>query len=146
MSDAHVSGSPRGSNSHWPAEAHTGKNLCRSHRRDLAPVSILCFQDPSETPPATRVETREERRERRKKEKAEETAYQLEQAIALWDPNNNPSATADPFKTLFIARINYETSEGKLRREFEQYGAIKQVRLHLQLGFIVSCGSGHMKA
>lgn len=76
-----------------------------------------------------RVETREERRERRKKEKAEETAYQLEQAIALWDPANNPSATADPFKTLFIARINYETSEGKLRREFEQYGAIKQVRV-----------------
>ena len=75
-----------------------------------------------------RVETREERRERRKKEKAEETAYQLEQAIALWNPNENPQATADPFKTLFIARINYETSEGKLRREFEQYGAIKQVR------------------
>ncbi|XP_003748634.1 U1 small nuclear ribonucleoprotein 70 kDa isoform X2 [Galendromus occidentalis] len=90
---------------------------------------IRYFEDPSETPPAMRVETREERRERRKKEKAEETAYQLEQAIALWDPNNNPKATADPFKTLFIARINYETSEGKLRREFEQYGAIKQVSL-----------------
>lgn len=86
-----------------------------------------CAQDPVEAPPAMRVETREERRERRAKEKAEETAYQLEQAIAVWDPTSNEAATADPFKTLFIARINYETSEGKLRREFEQYGSIKQV-------------------
>ncbi|XP_022654412.1 U1 small nuclear ribonucleoprotein 70 kDa-like [Varroa jacobsoni] len=85
------------------------------------------FEDPVEAPPAMRVETREERRERRAKEKAEETAYQLEQAIAVWDPTSNEAATADPFKTLFIARINYETSEGKLRREFEQYGSIKQI-------------------
>lgn len=90
-------------------------------------------QDPIEAPPAMRVETREERRERRAKEKAEETAYQLEQAIAVWDPASNEAATADPFKTLFIARINYETSESKLRREFEQYGSIKQVRISLDL-------------
>ena len=62
-----------------------------------------------------RVETREERVERRKKEKAEQVAYKLEQEIALWDPNSIGRATEDPFKTLFIARINYYTSESKLR-------------------------------
>lgn len=85
------------------------------------------FEHPSETPPPTRVETREERLERRRRERAEQTAYKLEQEIALWDPSTNARATMDPFKTLFVARINYDTSESKLRREFEGYGAIKKI-------------------
>ncbi|RVE42662.1 hypothetical protein evm_012691 [Chilo suppressalis] len=85
------------------------------------------FEHPSETPPPTRVETREERMERRRRERAEQTAYKLEQEIALWDPAANARATTDPFKTLFVARINYDTSESKLRREFEGYGPIKKI-------------------
>ncbi|XP_059050334.1 U1 small nuclear ribonucleoprotein 70 kDa [Achroia grisella] len=85
------------------------------------------FEHPSETPPPTRVETREERLERRRRERAEQTAYKLEQEIALWDPAASPRATTDPFKTLFVARINYDTSESKLRREFEGYGPIKKI-------------------
>ncbi|XP_045508993.1 U1 small nuclear ribonucleoprotein 70 kDa [Colias croceus] len=87
------------------------------------------FEHPSETPPPTRVETREERLERRRRERAEQTAYKLEQEIALWDPSINPRATGDPFKTLFVARVNYDTSESKLRREFEGYGPIKKIYL-----------------
>lgn len=63
------------------------------------------MQHPSDTPPPTRVETREERLERRRRERAEQTAYKLEQEIALWDPTTNPRSTADPFKTLFVARV-----------------------------------------
>lgn len=66
---------------------------------------MLLKQDPSETPPPTRVETREERLERRRKEKAEQVAYKLEREIAIWDPTQLQEATEDPFKTLFIARI-----------------------------------------
>ncbi|KAG8224359.1 hypothetical protein J437_LFUL004315 [Ladona fulva] len=84
------------------------------------------FEDPKDTPPPTRVETREERLERRRREKAEQVAYKLEQEIAVWDPHGIATATGDPFKTLFVARINYDTSESKLRREFEVYGAIKK--------------------
>ena len=40
---------------------------------------------------------------------------------------NNSAATSDPYKTLFVGRINYDTSESKLRREFETYGAVKKV-------------------
>ncbi|XP_060808217.1 U1 small nuclear ribonucleoprotein 70 kDa isoform X2 [Amyelois transitella] len=87
------------------------------------------FEHPSETPPPTRVETREERVERRRRERAEQTAYKLEQEIALWDPAANPRSTLDPFKTLFVARINYDTSESKLRREFEGYGPIKKIHM-----------------
>ncbi|KAJ3662967.1 hypothetical protein Zmor_007281 [Zophobas morio] len=87
------------------------------------------FEDPKDTPPPTRVETREERLERRRRERAEQVAYKLEQEIAVWDPNSAPNITADPFKTLFVARINYDTSESKLRREFEVYGPIKKIVL-----------------
>ncbi|XP_043461205.1 U1 small nuclear ribonucleoprotein 70 kDa [Leptopilina heterotoma] len=85
------------------------------------------FEDPKDTPPPVRVETREERLERRRRERAEQTAYKLEQEIAVWDPAGIPNVTADPFKTLFVARINYDTSESKLRREFEVYGPVKKI-------------------
>ncbi|KAK3727677.1 hypothetical protein RRG08_032636 [Elysia crispata] len=61
--------------------------------------------DPKDTPPPTRVETRDERKERKRKERQEQHAYKLEQDLALWDPATNGTATMDPFKTLFVARI-----------------------------------------
>lgn len=85
------------------------------------------FEDPKDTPPPTRVETKEERLERRRREKAEQVTYKLEREIACWDPNAIETTTEDPFKTLFVARINYDTSESKLRREFEVYGPIKKI-------------------
>lgn len=90
---------------------------------------VHLFEDPIDTPAPVEVETREERRERRKKEKAEQVAYKLEQEIALWDPNNVDRETTDPFRTLFVARVNFYTSESKLRREFEQYGNIKSINV-----------------
>jgi len=90
---------------------------------------VHLFEDPVDTPAALQVETREEKKERRKREKAEQVAYKLEQEIALWDPNSAPNVTEDPFKTLFIARVNYYTSESKLRREFESSGNIKSIKI-----------------
>uniref|UniRef100_A0A336K613 U1 small nuclear ribonucleoprotein 70 kDa n=1 Tax=Culicoides sonorensis TaxID=179676 RepID=A0A336K613_CULSO len=87
------------------------------------------FEDPKDTPLPTKVETREERIERKRRERAEQVAYRLEREIATWDPNSIESTTEDPFKTLFVARINYDTSESKLRREFEVYGPIKKILL-----------------
>merc|ERR1711988_88787 len=74
-------------------------------------------------------ETKEERLERKKREKEEQVAYKQEQEVALCDPNSNPESTSDPFKTLFVSRINFYTSESKLRREFEQYGPIKSIKV-----------------
>ena len=47
----------------------------------------------------------------------------------MWDPHADTNATGDPFKTLFVGRINYDSSESKLRREFETYGPIKRIRM-----------------
>ena len=66
---------------------------------------------------------------RKKRDKEEQVAYKLEQEIALWDPTANTESTQDQFKTLFVSRINYDTSESKLRREFDSYGPIKSIRM-----------------
>jgi U1 small nuclear ribonucleoprotein len=33
------------------------------------------------------------------------------------------------FSTLFVARLSYETTDRKLKRELEQYGAVKDVKI-----------------
>ncbi|XP_017488645.1 PREDICTED: U1 small nuclear ribonucleoprotein 70 kDa-like, partial [Rhagoletis zephyria] len=87
------------------------------------------FEDPKDTPPPTKIETREERLERKKREKQEQAAYIKEQGIALWDPHNNPDSTSDPYKTLFVAHITPDTTESKLRKEFEQFGPIQKISI-----------------
>lgn len=102
--------------------------------KKLLPYSGLAafvgnFENPKDTPPPTRVETKEEKKERKRKERAEQVAYKLEQDLAMWDPTNDPNVYGDPFKTLFVARVNYDTSESKLRREFDVYGPVRRVNL-----------------
>jgi len=44
-------------------------------------------------------------------------------------PPPDKDVTEDAYKTLFVGRISYETTEKQLRREFERYGEIKKIRL-----------------
>ncbi|XP_065647402.1 U1 small nuclear ribonucleoprotein 70 kDa isoform X2 [Hydra vulgaris] len=85
-------------------------------------------------PPATRGETREEKEERKKYEKETATTKELERKLASWDPHTDPNASGDPFKTLFVARINYDTTESKLRRELETHGPIRKI--HMVYNFV----------
>ncbi|KAI8853382.1 hypothetical protein BC829DRAFT_344571, partial [Chytridium lagenaria] len=41
-----------------------------------------------------------------------------------WDPSSDPNVMSDPYKTLFVGRLSYSTTEKMLRREFEQYGPV----------------------
>uniref|UniRef100_A0A672GP38 U1 small nuclear ribonucleoprotein 70 kDa n=1 Tax=Salarias fasciatus TaxID=181472 RepID=A0A672GP38_SALFA len=93
----------------------------------IAPSSAcVCSQDPRDAPPPPRAETREERLERKRREKIERRQAD-ETELKLWDPHNDPNAQGDAFKTLFVARVNYDTTESKLRREFEVYGPIRRI-------------------
>ena len=76
-----------------------------------------------------KFETPTEKRERIKKEKLENHQKILQEREKNWDPHNNPTATKDPYKTLFVARLSYELNEEDLRREFERYGRIRDVKL-----------------
>jgi len=90
---------------------------------------LVHFEDPEDTPLPTKPETKLQKLDRKRREKAEQNAYKLEQDLAMWHPDSNSNSTTDPYKTLFVARINYDSSESKLRREFEVYGKIKQIKL-----------------
>lgn len=62
-------------------------------------------------------------------EKDETRRSALQAALESYDPNKDPNIEGDPFKTLFIGRLSYDVTERKLKREFEEYGPIKRVRI-----------------
>jgi len=74
-------------------------------------------------------ESPKERKERRHREKLDAHKKELEELIKKYDPHKDANAVGDPFKTLFVARISYDTTEKKLKREFEVFGSIKKVRM-----------------
>lgn len=41
--------------------------------------------------------------------------------------------TEDPKKTIVVYRLNFETTEEKLRKEFERYGKVRKCRIILDL-------------
>ena len=47
----------------------------------------------------------------------------------IGNPHEDPKAESDPFRTLFVARINFDTSQSKLKREFEEFGRIRHVSI-----------------
>lgn len=54
------------------------------------------------------------------------------QLATCWPHNMLAAPTllqGDPFKTLFVSRLSYDVTERKLKREFEEYGPIKRIRL-----------------
>ena len=71
----------------------------------------------------------------KRKRAAEERRIQHEtfinEARQAYRPNENASVTSDPYKTLFVGRVAYETSEKTLRRVFEEWGPVKNVTIVL---------------
>merc|ERR1719379_616270 len=53
----------------------------------------------------------------------------MKKLVEKYDPHKDGNASGDPFKTLFVARISYDTTQKKLKREFEVFGSIKKVRM-----------------
>lgn len=48
--------------------------------------------------------------------------------LSLTDnPNENPQARGDPFRTLFVGRLSYDARESDLEREFGRFGPIERV-------------------
>lgn len=97
---------------------------------ETRPPEPRVFTNP-EMPSQARVdiETKIEKDIRLQQERQQAAAAAREENIASWDPAKDPSAEGDPFKTLFVSRLSYDVTERKLRREFEEYGPIKRIRL-----------------
>jgi U1 small nuclear ribonucleoprotein len=89
---------------------------------------VKCFET-TPPPPVEPYETPKMRHARLRAEAKKANEEKIAEEIKEWDPNKDPFATADAYKTLFVANMSYDTTEKKLRREFEQFGPIKNVRV-----------------
>ncbi|KAK4759195.1 hypothetical protein SAY87_022326 [Trapa incisa] len=85
--------------------------------------------DPEYSPPVQEAETPAQRRERIHKLRLEKGTEKAAEELKKYDPNSDTNISGDPYKTLFVAKLSYETSESRLKREFESYGPIKRVRV-----------------
>ncbi len=52
---------------------------------------------------------------------------------------DDPNVRGDAFKTLFVARLSYDTTEKDLEREFGRFGPIERVRENRWSVFKVDC-------
>ena len=48
-------------------------------------------------------------------------------ANGFLEPQDDPNVRGDAFKTLFVARLSYDTTEKDLEREFGRFGPIERV-------------------
>jgi len=46
-----------------------------------------------------------------------------------WDPHNNEKASSNAYNTLFVGKLSYDTTEKKLKREFEEFGPVEFTRI-----------------
>ena len=57
--------------------------------------------------------------------------FHLNHRLTSTEPRDDPNVRGDAFKTLFVARLSYDTTEKDLEREFGRFGPIERVRLIL---------------
>ncbi|EFN51507.1 hypothetical protein CHLNCDRAFT_140193 [Chlorella variabilis] len=97
---------------------------------ETQPPPPRIFRNP-EMPTQARVdiESKVEKDIRVRQERQQRAARQREENLKSWDPSKDPNVEGDPFKTLFVSRLSYDVTERKLKREFEEYGPIKRIRL-----------------
>ncbi|OWZ16205.1 U11/U12 small nuclear ribonucleoprotein [Phytophthora megakarya] len=48
---------------------------------------------------------------------------------AKFDASKDPQIQGDPYATLFVARLSFDTTEETIRAFFSEYGAIRSLRL-----------------
>ncbi|KAF7458536.1 RNA recognition motif-containing protein [Cryptosporidium felis] len=105
-----------------PHKQYTGVADLLSNNPDL-------FDKISPLPPMPFIDIKNNH-ETRKYEKIRAYREELEHKIVNFDPmSDSDKKTGDPYNTLFIARLNYDTSEKTLRRELEVYGNILNLKI-----------------
>lgn len=97
---------------------------------DYHGVASFVHRFKNDIPIAPVLQTAPEKREKRQKKRLEAAAVRLKRHVDKWDPRaENPDATGDAYKTLFIARLAYDVTDEDLKDEFEYYGPVTKVRI-----------------
>lgn len=74
-------------------------------------------------------ESRIEKKIRMTKWRQEDAERVCQERAKTWDPHKDAGVQGDPFKTLFIARLSFDVTEKKLKKEMEEFGPVKRVRI-----------------
>ncbi|KAI7746907.1 hypothetical protein M8C21_018129 [Ambrosia artemisiifolia] len=77
--------------------------------------------DPEYAPPIQKGETPGQKKARIHQLRLEEGAKKAAEELEKYDPNSDPNISGDPYKTLFVARLNYETTESRIKRDLSVY-------------------------
>ena len=80
-------------------------------------------------PPAPKAPNRSERKVLARQAKAAAAEGAAAEAIAGFKPAENLNATRDPFCTLFVAQLAYDTTDEDLRSTFREYGEVVDVKM-----------------
>ena len=89
----------------------------------------------TEPPPRGTFEDPLQRKERKRVENLAQAKAKAEEALKEWNPKDglpdpvNGEITGNAYNTLLVARLSYDTTNHKLRREFEEYGPVKSLRI-----------------
>lgn len=86
------------------------------------------FEDPDRTPAKPELESVAQHRMRVATLKLEAASSNVERAAEGYDPSSDDKVKdlgSDPYKTLFVARLSYETTTNTLKKAFEQFGTVK---------------------
>ncbi|KAF2838032.1 RNA-binding domain-containing protein, partial [Patellaria atrata CBS 101060] len=75
------------------------------------------------------TESWQQRRDRIKQEKKEKITNLLTEGVKEYKPDEDPQVRGDAFKTLFVARLSYDTEVKDLEREFGRFGPIERIRI-----------------
>ncbi|KAG2451819.1 hypothetical protein HYH02_003595 [Chlamydomonas schloesseri] len=99
-------------------------------RNPDCPPSPRLFRNPElRIQSRVETETKTEKKIRLTKWKLEEAEREAKERAKTFDPNKDPKIEGDPYKTILVARLSYDVTDKKLRREFEEYGPVKRVRI-----------------
>jgi hypothetical protein len=79
------------------------------------------------TPAPERIcqEIPKEKQEKRRIKKVQKNKDLLESKYSKWDVHSQSGGTDNAYHTLFIGNLSYDTSDKKLKREFESFGKVK---------------------
>jgi U1 small nuclear ribonucleoprotein len=101
------------------------KPKCRAYTGLAEYVDMF---EEGEAPERQPVESKREKKEKEKKKRIEENLMKMEEDLKDYNPKELELNT-NPFRTIFVCRISYETTDARLKKEFELYGPIKSIKI-----------------
>lgn len=101
------------------------KSKCRPYNGLADYIDMFEEGDP---PEKVVLETPQQKKTREKKAKNDELLAKIEEDLKVYTPKEY-EIISNAFKTLFVCRLDYSTTEAKLKKEFEIYGSIKSLKI-----------------